>query len=54
MKQVIFAKTLRDRLLNGTCGSPKQILQTAEELLSLCPYMRIVSLFLFDFYFYLI
>ena len=43
MKQVIFAKTLRERLVNGTCGNVKQTLQTAEELLSLCPYMRLVS-----------
>lgn len=44
MKQVIYAKTLRERLLNGTCGNNhKQIIQTAEELLSLCPYMRWVT-----------
>lgn len=40
MKQVVLAKTLRERLLSGSCGNNKQVLQTAEELLSLCPYMR--------------
>jgi hypothetical protein len=46
MKQVVLAKTLRERLLSGSCGNNKQILQTAEELLSLCPYMRLVCLLL--------
>lgn len=45
MKQVVLAKTLRDRLLNESCGSNKQLLQTADELLSLCPYMRLAQTF---------
>lgn len=45
MKQVVLAKTLRDRLLNEACGSNKQMLQTTEELLSLCPYMRLAQIF---------
>jgi len=40
MKQVVLAKTLRDRLVNASKSNVKQNLQTAEELLALCPYMR--------------
>ncbi|CAE7782956.1 dnajc7, partial [Symbiodinium microadriaticum] len=39
MKQVILAKTLRDRLRNSPASNAKQTLQTAEELLQLCPFM---------------
>jgi hypothetical protein len=42
MKQVVFAKTLRDRLVGGSSLTSKLMLQTAEELLSLCPYLRLV------------
>ena len=40
MKQVVLAKTLRDRLRNASASDAKQSLQTAEELLQLCPFMR--------------
>jgi hypothetical protein len=40
MKQVILAKTLRDRLEMASPSNSKQNLQTVEELLSLCPHMR--------------
>ena len=40
MKQVVLAKTLRDRLRNSPASNAKQILQTAEELLQMCPFMR--------------
>jgi lipoate synthase len=42
MKQVVLAKTLRDRLSSGSCATNKLIFQTADELLSLCPYLRSV------------
>lgn len=40
MKQVLLAKTLRDRLAGSAASNAKQSLQTADELLQLCPFMR--------------
>ena len=40
MKQVVLAKTLRDRLISSPASNAKQTLQTADELLQLCPFMR--------------
>jgi DnaJ homolog subfamily C member 7 len=43
MKQVVLAKTLRDRLANSAASNAKQTLQTADELLNLCPFMRLAQ-----------